>query len=349
MKHPAIAPAIRYNQREDTLKKFITVLACGAALALSGTLASAKELAFGTFVPAASPTVTQIYQPWIDWFNEQVADEGYSIKMFAGGSLGRNPLAQAQLVKDGVADLTVTVPSYTPGVFPDYDMFELPGFAGNVREGSLSVLELYQEGKLRGYEDFYVVAVYTTDAYMLHTKPPVGSFEDIAGKRFRVAGQIQTAVVEALGGVPQNMSALEMAENIDRGLIDGAMTDASVAKTFRVTDVAKNHFVTDLGVLVFAVILNKEVYEAMPDKVKEVLAESGQFIADRQIEFYAGAIEANLKSWQEDDSHTVVMASDADANKITEAVQPVVERVSEAAAPGLIDAYSSKLEDIRNR
>ncbi|MGR3425582.1 MAG: TRAP transporter substrate-binding protein [Pseudooceanicola nanhaiensis] len=324
----------------------------GAAFALSVAApqtASAKELAFAVFIPAASPTIREVYQPWVDWFNEQTAGTDTSIKLFAGGTLGRNPFTQADLVANGVADLTLTVPSYTPGVYPDYDIFELPGYAASTAEGSTAVKEMYEEGLLKGYEDYYVVAVYSSDAYMLHSKPAIASFEDIQDKKIRVAGQIQTAVIDALGGVPQNMSALEMAENIDRGLIDGAMTDASVAKTFRVADVATNHFDTNLGVLIFTIIMNKEVYEELPQEAKDALAESRQFIIDRQIESYSTAVAANKEAWASDEGSTLVVPSDEDRAKIAEAIKPVVEMVGAEASEGLLDAYADKLEDIRSR
>ena len=331
------------------LKRSIAVLAAGLALTATINLAQARELAFGVFVPAASPTVQKVYQPWVDWFNEVGAKHDVTIKLYPGGTLGRNPAAQAELVRDGVADLTITVPSYTPGVYPDYDVFELPGFAKNTAEGSQAALEMQQEGLLKGYDDFYVVAMYTSDSYMIHSKKPVASVADIAGQRIRVGGQIQTQVVEALGGVAQDMGAGEMAEAIDRGLIDGALTDASVAKTFRVTDVAKHHFAADLGVLVFAIVMNKGVYEGLPQPVKDRLAESGRFIVDRQIDSYGKAVEANTAAWASDSEHTLTIPDDAEKAKIAEAVQPVIERVSKSASPGLVDAYVKKLEDIRGR
>ncbi|MCL4675297.1 MAG: TRAP transporter substrate-binding protein [Pararhodobacter sp.] len=331
------------------LKRNLTGLATGLALSLTASVAGARDLAFAVFVPAASPTVQEIYQPWVDWFNEAAAADDVQISLFAGGTLGRNPLAQAQMVADGVADLALTVPSYTPGVFPDFDMFELPGFATNVREGSLAALELFQEGHLHGYEDYYVVAMYSSGAYMVHTHEPMASIDGIEGLRIRAGGQIQTAVIEALGGVPTNMSAGEMAEAIDRGLLDGAMTDASVARTFRVADVAPNHFDANLGVLVFTIVMNRGVYESLPDSVKELLAQSGQFIADRQIESYSAAIASNIEAWETDPAHTVVALSDADRATIAARVQPVIDQVAAAATPGLIDAYVAKLEDIRSR
>ena len=76
---------------------------------------------------------------------------------------------------------------------PDVDDRALP-------EGSQAALEMQQEGLLKGYEDFYVVAMYTSDSYMIHSKKPVASVADIAGQRIRVGGQIQTQVVALVEG-----------------------------------------------------------------------------------------------------------------------------------------------------
>lgn len=331
------------------MKNTLAGLAAGLVLASTTLSAQARELSFAVFIPAASPTVQQVYEPWVEWFNENAAEHGVSIRLFAGGTLGRNPLAQAQMVLDGVADITLTVPSYTPGVYPDYDVFELPGFARNTAEGSFAAMEMQREGLLRGYEDFHVITMYTSDAYMMHSRNPVGSIDDIAGQRFRVAGQIQTAVVEALGGVPQNLGAGEMAESIDRGLIDGAMTDASVARTFRVTDVTRHHYYADLGVLVFAIVLNRSVHESLPAPVQALLAQSGEFIVARQIESYGAAVARNLAEWEADGERTVTYPAEAERARIMAAVQPVIDQVAAAASPGLIDAYRAKLEDIRAR
>ena len=85
------------------LKRTLTGLAAGIALTMTAPAAMARDLAFAVFVPAASPTVQRIYQPWVDWFNAEAADDDVQISLFAGGTLGRNPLAQAQMVADGVA------------------------------------------------------------------------------------------------------------------------------------------------------------------------------------------------------------------------------------------------------
>jgi len=331
------------------MKHTLLGLAAAAALVTAPGMAVAKELSFATFIPATSTTVKTVYEPWIEWFNNQTSEHGVTIRLFAGGSLGRSPLAQADLVRSGVADITLTVPSYTPGVYPDFDIFELPNFLASTAEGSQVAHEMYREGLLRGYEEFYVIAMYTSGTYMIHTKNPVASVAELRDKRIRVAGQIQTAVVEALGGVPVTMGAGEMAENIDRGLVDGAMTDASVARSFRVADVATNHLNTSLGVLVFAMVLNKDVYDGLPEPVKAALEASGQKIIDLQAENYGGFVDRTLVEWEASPDHTLVELTDADMAALEAAVAPVVEKVAAAASPGLIDAFRAKVAEVRAR
>jgi TRAP-type C4-dicarboxylate transport system substrate-binding protein len=95
--------------------------------------------------------------------------------------------------------------------------------------------------------------------------------------------------------------------------------------------------------------MNRDVYESLPEPVHALLAQSGQFIADAQIESYGAAIEANIAGWEADAAHTVVTPSAEDEAEIARRVQPVIDRVAAAATPGLIEAYRAKLEEIRSR
>lgn len=45
----------------------------------------------------------------------------------------------------------------------------------------------------------------------------------------------------------------------------------------------------------------------------------------------------------------MTIPDEAERARLMAAVQPVIDMVAAAAAPGLIDAYRAKLEDIRSR
>ena len=326
--------------------------ALGAAFALGSLLAltaptstAAAQLSLGTFVPERSPTVASVFTPWVEWFNKETAGET-TIKIFAGGTLGRNPKAQPKLVRDGVADITVMVPSYYPGVYNDLDIFELPGFARSVKEGSESAWALFKAGKIKGFEEFKVIAVYTSGPYAIHSKEKIGSIAELKGKKVRVTGEVQTAIAGTLGMTPQDISALEMAEAIDRGLIDGAVADWSVARTFKLMDVTKHHFDTRLGVLPFVVVMNKKVYDKLPAKSKAAIDASGERLVALQSDVY-GRISDELEKAAKTGGSSVTPLSAADAAAIDAATTPVRDKLVAKTGPGLLDAYRDHLKSMR--
>ena len=58
--------------------------------------------------------------------------EGNAFKLYPGSILGAPP-AQAELVKKGVADVALVVPTYTPGLFPMSSVVEIPAMAPTLR------------------------------------------------------------------------------------------------------------------------------------------------------------------------------------------------------------------------
>ena len=114
-------------------------------LALTGTLMSlmmaatpavSQELVkVGTFVPEKSVGVSRVIKPWMEAVS---ADVGGDVKLqgFWGGTLGKSPFKQFELVQNGVADVTWVLPGYTAGQFPEMGLFELP-FLFRTAEGSL--------------------------------------------------------------------------------------------------------------------------------------------------------------------------------------------------------------------
>ena len=97
-----------------------------AALGLAMSPASAQELVkIGTFVPERSVGVSQVIKPWMEAVSAEAGDS-VTLQGFWGGTLGKSPFKQFELVQNGVADATWVLPGYTAGQFPEMGLFELP-------------------------------------------------------------------------------------------------------------------------------------------------------------------------------------------------------------------------------
>ena len=239
--------------------------------------AQPAQLKFAVSAPARSFFVTDTVNPWVKWMQEQAGDE-VRIKVFAGGTLGRNPVQQLKLVRDRVADLTLTLPAYTPGRFTDLSVFELPGLVTNADEGSKAVWKMYKRGLLRGFEDLKVVGLYTTDTYNIHTATKIASYKDVKGLKLRIAGAVQTQVAKALGAVPVGMPPTQIAESVNRKLLSGAILNWAALIPFKVNRVTKYHYHAELGVLPLVIVMNKASYAELPAKARSAVDRSGEQI-----------------------------------------------------------------------
>lgn len=92
------------------MKKGLSIAACAAMMVTSLVAqADAKELKFGTFFPDRTPFFKKILLPWVDDFNKQAGGDT-TIKVFAGGTLNRDPRKQLDMIRAGIADITIVIP-----------------------------------------------------------------------------------------------------------------------------------------------------------------------------------------------------------------------------------------------
>ena len=113
----------------------------------------------------------------------------------------------------------------------------------------------------------------TNNAVNTDEKTPIAKLDDLKGKRIRVSGAVQSDVVKAFGGVPvANIPATQIAENLSRNLLDGALVDMGNVYNFSIQDETLYH-VTNLPLGSFAVLflMNKDRYAALDDAQKKAV------------------------------------------------------------------------------
>lgn len=107
-----------------TLRNFFAGAVAAGAMVLSTSSADAREMSLATYIPASISFVQKLLEPWADWINEKANGE-FTVKVYAGGTLGRDPNQQDRLVSSGVADIAAIVPGRNLGAYPHYSIFEL--------------------------------------------------------------------------------------------------------------------------------------------------------------------------------------------------------------------------------
>src|SRR5262245_51828655 len=138
------------------MRRFIALLAW---FALSAPLSAGAEpvtLKLSFFASDTEVNYARAIKPWVEAVNSDPSG-AVKIEAYPNDALGKALPAQPQLVLDGVADIAFVNPALVPGRFPDDQVFELPGFVANMKEGVALYQALLKSNSLRGYADYVVI------------------------------------------------------------------------------------------------------------------------------------------------------------------------------------------------
>jgi TRAP-type C4-dicarboxylate transport system substrate-binding protein len=311
------------------MKKKILGIALIAAVVAGGP-AVAQEPIVIKFASAFAPTSINNQEtiPAFIRAVEEAAGGTIRIEHYPGGTLGPNPTAQLKLVEDGVVDIAEVVAAYTPGRFPELEVFELPFVFDSTLEASLTAYRMYEEGLLSGFDNLHLVGIAEVGPYYLHTSVPVRTPADIAGLKLRVGGPVQGAVAEAMGAVAVGgIPAPQIAENISRGVVDGSAMDLGNVYNFRIADTAEYHLINvPLGNVAVLFPMNKAKYDSLPPEAKAAFDQfSGAWFTRVLAENLDKQNAQSLASLEGDGEHELIEFDKADVAAVREKMAPLAE------------------------
>lgn len=308
-------------------RKFLATVAAMPAVALIGSERAQAEqhLKWAVFTPDSEVTFRTVMKPFAETVQRE-SDDAVVFDLFPNGALGRNPGQQPQMLLDGVADLAWVVQSYSPGRFPDTEVLELPGLFKDIRESSLVATGLAKNNVLKDYGDYYIVGLWGTAPYSIHTNFPVNSIADLKGKTIRASSKNESAALRAFGAVPIGMPVTEIPEAISRGTISGTTSHLSPFFDFGLDRVTNNHFFIGLGVVPLAVLMNKKKFDALPETSRAVIERNaGYALTKKWIDSIASYNAANLEKLKSNPKNKIVFPDQAQLDEAQKLLAPVRE------------------------
>ena len=258
------------------MKNRILLGALGAiavtALLGTGAIAATTTIKIGSFTPPKAGYLRTITIPLLRQIEKDSAGD-VKFQEFWGGALIRSPRKQWEGMLNGIQDATQVLPSYTAKLFPDWGIFALPFMfrgAGTL-EATVAGWKMYEKGLLGGFDKMKVFSVYTNDNSGLHLSRKITSIDQIKGLKFRAPGGTEALVVKSMGGTPVGMSIRQVAESLNRGVIQGTLTGWSALNTFRITPLIKTHIDLPLGVRSFVLGMRKDLYNKVSRKGQDAI------------------------------------------------------------------------------
>lgn len=268
--------------------KRMAALAGGAALALAvnggAALAQDVTLKLHHFLPIQANLPKNTLEPWADRV-EAASDGRIKIERFYGMALGGRPPELMDQVTDGVADITLTLPGYTPGRFPRAEVFELPFMMTDAGATSRAYWDYAEKNMFdTEFADYKVLAVWVHGPGLIHSTDPVRTPDDLSGVKLRSPTRVINTMFSELGATSVGMPVPAVPESLSKGVIDAAVIPWEVTGSLKVPELVTNH--TEFGndalyTAAFVVAMNKGVWDGMPADLQEILmSESGAKLSE---------------------------------------------------------------------
>jgi TRAP-type C4-dicarboxylate transport system substrate-binding protein len=306
------------------------------------------NLTYAFFAPAGSFPGKQMAH-WAEEVSKRTNGK-VAVKTFPGGTLlGAKEMYDG--VSKGVADIGLGSPSYDPGRFPLTAGVSLPVGFTNATVASRTLWELTKEFKPKEYEEFKVIAMFTTEPGFIQSRKPVSNAAELAGMKLRAAGT-GVPVLKALGAAPIGMPMPEVPQAVQTGVIDGTMTSREVLQDFKLAEMLK--YVTDYPTVVvtFAAVMDKKRWDKLPADVQKVIEELGPEMAMWTGEYHDKQnVDAALK-WAAKEHKLQILPLAADERARWDAKLKPMEQawVTETAAKGLpAEKYMTRLRELRDQ
>lgn len=305
-------------------------------LSVMPSLLSAAEitLTYANFPPASTFPCVQM-EHWKTEV-ENRTDGRVKVQTFPGGTLlGAKNMYDG--VKQGQADIGNLCMSYQPGVFPLTTVLELPvSFTSSVVP-SLVLWDLYEKYRPEAFKDVKVLAMFTTAPSNVMSKVPVRSLADLKGLELRASGGAST-VLDLLGAVPVSMPMSETPEALQKGLVKGLLSSLEVLMDFNFAESCRFQTMTNFQVYPFAVIMNKDKWEQLPDDVKKVFDDLAREQAEWTGKYMDEHVQRSLEWSREKYQIEVIELPQAELDQAAEMLAPMIGDWKKAASQAGVQA-----------
>ena len=277
------------HKMRTQLRSFLAAAAATAAAGFSLPAAAQDVvLKFHHIWPPAAMAPTRVITPWCD---KVTAESKGRIKcqMLPAMSGGGTPAQLVDRIKDGVDDLTITLPGYTAGRFPMMEVFELPFMTNSAEAGASAAWEYLQKHAIKEFPGTKILATWVHDEGYVHTaNKQIRSLDDFKGLKMRAPTRQTNKLLAKLGATPVGMPVTGVADALSKGTIDGFALPWEVIPAFKLHEMTKFHTQTDpkfpaLYSAGFIFAMNQAKYDSLPADLKAVIdANSGAGLS-RQI------------------------------------------------------------------
>lgn len=322
------------------------------------SMTTAALLMFSTYTVHAAPEKTikistwgspnhginkVVWPTWGEWVEE--ATEG-RVTVKVEYDLAP-PQTQIDVVTDGIGEVTWIYHGHKAGRFKLTQLPEIPTFSDYASSELISqaywrTYEAYLK-KGREHRGVEVLALSVNGPGQLITKGPVGSLDDIKGKKLRVGGGVISDIAKDMKVTPVFTPTTKVYESISQGVVDGTYLPFESLASFRLAEVADNTTVYPGGIFrgSFAIVMNRDTLSGLSKADQEAIRN----VSGEKLSRLFG------KMWDDMDNvgyeagiangHTFTPASPEMIEELKKSTEPLVNKWYKSAKQRKIDGEAA--------
>jgi TRAP-type C4-dicarboxylate transport system substrate-binding protein len=306
------------------------------SIALAGFAAHAQkyEMKLAYFV-GDQHAMSQWLIKWSDQL-EKGSGGRLTVKRFPSAQMGPTP-AHYDFARTGQADVSWFLHGGTPGRFPLTEIINLPFMVGSSEIGTKvlndpGLRSKYLDAEHKGIK---VLMLFTHQPGGPHTtKKAIRNLDDFKGLRLRFASPTVRDLVAALGATPVGVPPTEIAEQLNKGTIDGAFMDyGGVGIAFKLGGTIK--YSTELYAYVtsFGIGMNEDFWAKLPPDLKKLVTDT---VTGKEAEVGKGWDDLDVPGKK------AVMDGGGEAVKFSAADNARVRKIGAEVSEAKIKEYEAK-------
>jgi len=309
--------------------KFDKILLAAGLLLLAATSASAAEFTI-KFSTIGSQNSAYPRCSALDLLDQIQKESGGRIghEIYMGGTAFANPVKQYEQAARGVMDITSGPLTYTPGRFALSEIATIPLLVTDNVAGSIAMTRLAKTWLKDEFADIHLMGIILTTPYQFHLKQPIKSVLNLEGLRIRVSGTGLTEMVKAFKGLPASLPLPATYENLQRGVIQGAIAPWTAIPVFKLDEVTSYHVEADLSVGLTFIGMSKKFYNGLPADLRKLIDErfTGDRVAAHGAKCFQKVDELAIARVRKR-GNTIVKLSPQERQAAQAILKPVIEKI----------------------
>lgn len=277
------------------------------------------KLLYGTF----DPPMAVFSQAAARWGKELEAITNSRVKMDFSWGMAK-PGEHHDLTKKGIIDIGMTVPVFSPGLFPFAQIVGLPFVFPTAEIGSKALNAYLNKGYVdKEHENVKVLFAYTVAADSIFTRNKgITSMNDIKGLKIHAGSPEHSKRVKLMGGAPVFIPYPEMYGAFQKGIIDGMVMGYAIMEVFRLFEVTKYEMRPPMGSGAVFIVMNKTKWNRLPADIQGIIDDLSK---KHFIEFaraWDGGCDRGKKLFL-DAGGQIKELSPAELKKVSKTIEPV--------------------------